>query len=509
MKNKADEKIKYIALLVIIAAALFSRLWQFGIIPGDINQDEAFAGYEAWAIMNYGVDSSLHPYPVYLTAWGSGMNALESYLMMPFIALFGLKVWVIRMPQLIVGLLSVLTAYYVGKKTAGERAGLLFAFLLAVCPWHILLCRWGLESNLAPGFLLFGLCFFMLAMEDSRWLPLSALMYGLALYTYATIWSVLPFIILLQLVYAACMGKLKADRSGLLSFIILAVLALPLLLFMLVNYGFIDEIILPFMSVPKMLVMRSGEISLHNVPENLKNLWQIILRRGDGLIWNTPEKFGAVYILSLPFMLIGFGDSMRRLWYSFSRREYSPAVFMLIQFMGALVLCLLINVNLNRMNIILIPLVFFEAMGLNAVFNLGGRKIGMVFAAAYILLFSMFEVYYFTDYAKRVSIDFSYGFEAALNAAPERDRVYISPDVHYPKLLFYKQIPPEEFNAEVEYKYYPAAYLSAKSVGKYSFEPNLYEPEDGAAYIIRRGYDISAFEDFVTERYNDYYLLYK
>ena len=58
--------------------------------------------------------------------------------------------------------------------------------------------RWGLESNLAPGFLLFGLYFFLRGMEDSRWLLPSALMYGLALYCYATLWPFVPLILLGQ-----------------------------------------------------------------------------------------------------------------------------------------------------------------------------------------------------------------------------------------------------------------------------------------------------------------------
>lgn len=506
MNVKSKPKFNYL-LLLIFAIALFSRLWQFGIIPGDINQDEAFAGYEAWAIMNFGMDSSLHPYPVYLTAWGSGMNALESYLMMPFIALFGLKVWVIRLPQLIVGLISIYAAYILGKKSGGERMGLAFSFLLAVCPWHVLLCRWGLESNLAPGFLLFGMCFFALAMEDSRYMTLSALMYGLALYTYATIWSVLPVIILLELIYAFACGRLKADRWLLLSFVILAVSALPLLLFMAVNYGVIDEIKLPWLSVPKMLVMRSGEISLKNIPENLANLKKILLSRSDGLIWNSPEKFGAMYILSFALVPIGLVSGAVRL----RRETASPTMLMFIQLVGGFILCCLVSVNLNRMNILLMPLVYFEALGLDEITGLLGRRAGAVIAAVYIVLFCQFETYYFTDYAARVSVDFTCGFEEAFSRAiPMQGDVYISPEVHYPKVLFYAQIPPEQFNDEVVYNYYPAAYLSARSIGRYRFDPDEHDPAPGV-YILRRWYDVSAFaaQGYKIEQYNDYYLIYK
>ena len=162
------------AMFLIAALALFARIYQFGRIPGDINQDEAFAGYEAFSLLVSGKDSHGYSFPVYLTAWGSGMNALNSYLMIPFIALFGLRTWVIRLPQLIVGSLSIPVAYLTMKRLCDVKTALFSAFFLAIAPWHIMLSRWGLESNLAPGFLLFGFFFFLKGLDNSRFFMLSA-----------------------------------------------------------------------------------------------------------------------------------------------------------------------------------------------------------------------------------------------------------------------------------------------------------------------------------------------
>ena len=160
-----DARTRRALFWLILAIGIFARVFRFGLVPDGINQDEAFAGYEAWALLNYGIDTAGYHNPVYLTAWGSGMNALESYLMMPFIALFGLKVWVIRLPQLIVSCMSLWVAYLLVRRTVNERAGLTAMFMLVICPWHIIMSRWGLESNLAPGFLLFGLYFFVRALD--------------------------------------------------------------------------------------------------------------------------------------------------------------------------------------------------------------------------------------------------------------------------------------------------------------------------------------------------------
>ena len=127
---------------VFLIAGTAARVWRFGAVPCGMNQDEAFAAYEAYSLLSTGLDTSGYPFPVYLTAWGSGMNALESYLMMPFIALFGLEAWAVRLPQLIVAVLSMIAAYDVMKRLIDRWAALCGLFLLAVCPWHILLSRW-------------------------------------------------------------------------------------------------------------------------------------------------------------------------------------------------------------------------------------------------------------------------------------------------------------------------------------------------------------------------------
>ena len=92
------------------AAALFAlgfalRLAALAALPAGLNQDEASALYDAWAILNYGVDRNMNALPVLLVSWGSGQNALLSYLAMPFIALLGPTVWALRLPMALSGCL--------------------------------------------------------------------------------------------------------------------------------------------------------------------------------------------------------------------------------------------------------------------------------------------------------------------------------------------------------------------------------------------------------------------
>lgn len=58
-----------------------------------------------------------------------------------------------------------LVVYDLMRRIFNRKLGLWAMFLLAVCPWHIMMSHWGLDVNLASGFLIFGLYFFILGVK--------------------------------------------------------------------------------------------------------------------------------------------------------------------------------------------------------------------------------------------------------------------------------------------------------------------------------------------------------
>jgi len=499
---------------LILAMGVFARAYLLGLVPNGINQDEAFAGYEAWALMNYGIDTAGYHNPVYLTAWGSGMNALETYLMMPFIAVFGLKPWVIRLPQLIAACLSIWVTYLLVRRTVNERAGLFAMFMLAICPWHIIMSLWGLESNLAPGFLLFGLYFFVAALDDPRLLPLSAVMYGLSLYTYATVWIYVPVMLAVQLIYCMAYKKIRLTRHLALFVIILFVMAAPLLLFLLVNYGYIDEIRTPLFSVPKLLYMRTGEISFDEKARKLEIFKSIFIEQDDGWIWSSPRRYGLFYRITMPLAVLGLAGCIARLAAAARRRKFCRAALLPVQLIVCLPQLILMKGNVTRFNMLFIPLVIMAALGAYFLSRLSWRPVLGALAAVYLVLFVGFESYYFTDYAQDEELlsHFSYGLEDALALACEKgDIVYLDENEFYTKVLFYTKTPVTAFRDTVEYLYYPAAYLHVLSFDRFRFWDDPYRPEDNAAYIIPEGDSLGILEEsgFTFEHIGKYIVAYK
>ena len=510
--NARKENAARAAFWLILALGIGLRVWQFGAAPRGMNQDEAFAAYEAWSMLQWGIDSAGYVRPVYLTAWGSGMNALESYFMMPFLALFGRQIWAARLPQLLVGCLSIPALYAAVRRCASRESALWAMLVLAVCPWHVMLSRWALESNLAPGFLLFGSYCFLRGTEEARFLPLAGLLYGLALYAYATIWPVLPAVLLLQGWYCVRHGRLRMSGWLLSALVILGLLALPLLLFLAVNLGWIPEIRTPLLSIPKLLYLRSEELSLRNLPGNLKNLAQILWTQSDGLPWNSGGPWGLLFPLSLPFTGLGLINCLSRLIRS--RGRYCPEVFLLIWLLASLCLGALVTVNVNRINILFLPLIVLTAMGLRWFSNLFQKPLWALLAAAYLLCTLGFARWYFDreGYQRQIGYSFGYGLEEAMAAAQTREgEIVLDGHIYYPNVLFFTGMPVDQFRQTVRYRSYPAAYLSPLSFGRFRFGYEGGAAENGACYLLSPWTDSTVLAEagYTLEHYGIYTLASK
>lgn len=136
-------------LLFVLGAVI--RTLYLGSIPAGLNQDEASIGYDAYAILHYGIDRNGIHLPIHLIAWGSGQNALYAYLSMPFILLFGLTPMSVRAVSLIMGLLGMIVFYLIAKQLfVSKAAGIAAMFFIAINPWHIMMSRWALSPIYFP-----------------------------------------------------------------------------------------------------------------------------------------------------------------------------------------------------------------------------------------------------------------------------------------------------------------------------------------------------------------------
>lgn len=470
-----------ILLLFILVGGALVRLVYLGNVPGGLHQDEAIVAWNAYSLFNYGYDSAGHIWPMYVADWGDGHSLLYPILTIPFIALNGnhLSHFVTRLPQALVGILTILALYGILKRMFNEKMGLWGAFFLAVCPWHITMCRWGLDANLVPGFLMFALYFFIKGMDNEKYLLLSGLFYGLTLHSYAVIWPLVPLLLIIQISYGLYHKKLRINKWSIGASCILFVLAFPLILFVLVNSGLIEEIYLPFMSIPAMSGYRAGELAITPAAmwHNLKRLLSLLVRHDTGAIYDIIMPSGLFYDLGRILIIVGFLCLIWKLWQKKIFKEFSYEFFILAQLISAGVICLLVETDLHQSNCLFIPLVMCEAYGVISVLqglkkllakkNINNRKIvpagTIVLVSVFLLYFGQFEYLYFTEYKDLVSLYFAEGISECVPYAIEKaEEIYEETGTYpkiiahrgaqWPRLLYYAETDGKEYLTNIQYK---------------------------------------------------------
>lgn len=450
LHSKKQQK-KTLVIAGIFALGIFARFLLLGSVPDGLNQDEAYAGYEAYSLLHYGVDSWGYSFPVYLTTWGSGMNAMSTYLMIPFIAMLGPIELAVRLPQAIMGIISV-TAFYGLFKLFfpdDESIRMIAVFIAAINPWHIILCRYGLESNMAPAFLIIAFYFFCKGVDKPKFFIPSFLFYGLTLYCYALSWIFVPAFLLIQFLFLLWTGKLKISKYLIISLMILCILATPLVLFIMVNSGMINELELGIISIPKMPMFRASEIDFGNQKARLLTFVKSLITQNDGLIWNYAGRFGLYYKWGLPFALLGGIELVCRCFKCLVKRNYCPEVLFVLQFTVCLLFSCLIDTNFTKMNSIHFPILAMTVIGIRwfvGVFkNLRIRKIVMLASCfAGLVSFALFEKYYFGDYRTETAECYRSGLRECVEYAEYiagDSTIYIYDYASHPCVLFYEQIP--------------------------------------------------------------------
>lgn len=492
-------------LCIIVIVGSIVRLAALDRFPMGLHQDEAYSAYNAYSVLHYGMDSYGYTRPVYYTVWGSGMSVLYSYLTMPFLALFGVSAITIRLPQAILGCISILAAYGLGKELFDKRFGILFAGLLAINPWHIQQSRFGLDANLAVPMLLFAiyfLCRYLNGKRKSIWL--ASFFFGLTLYCYAITWPLIPAILILCL--AMYYKRIKWDKHLLGAVCLLFVMALPLLLFLAINYGMIPEIKTGLFSIPKLPQIRSDEFSLGKLKQGFFWLIAMLWAQHDDNWWITDANVGAYYYVSTPFIMIGLFFHLKTLWKCIRKREALPLHFIMAIWFAAMFLmgCSIDFAKYYKVNCIHIPIIFYCLYGIVNLWKLlKVRWIQIATVVVYVLFFGYFlysQMTFTVNYEEYgnplVSHMLWYKYEDAVDYAESITDGDISIiGLNYANLMLYKEMSPYEYMERVEYDGDNEAFRTVSAIGRYRF--NYLPGEDTENVVFVFPY---SFEDIFKEK---------
>ena len=361
------KQVHWILFFLILCLGVFARTWEFRSLPPGLNPDEASIGVDAFNLLHYGIDRNGISFPVIFISWGSGQNALYGYVLIPFITLFGLSPFTIRLPMLITGILTIPLLYYVAKETLNKDFGLLSMFFLAISPWHILLSRWGLEANIFPFVFLAGYaCLLSIKKDDKLYIP-ACILFGLCFYAYGTAYAIIP-VFMICTITILIQHKLVAPKSLIIGLFAFIALAIPIGLFVLVNTFQMNSIQLGPVTIPRFPVQARFEATtIFSATDQIQTIWnnlwmavKLLITQSDGLPYNGIDPYGYFYKITFPFELIG----IVLLVIGFKSEKHVENK-LLIAWIGASILIPIIQpVNINRFNIIFIPLILCIALSI-------------------------------------------------------------------------------------------------------------------------------------------------
>ena len=236
-----------IFLILIVAIAAVLRLWNLGIVPPSPNWDEVSLGYNAYSIMHTGKDEYGQKLPIVLRSYDDYKPALYAYFVIPFIKIFGLQVFAVRLPSAVFGILTVLGTYFLLKEIFSQterkleirnlKLGIpeVASLLLAVSPWHIQFSRIAFESNVGLAFNIFFILLFLKGLKKPMYLLFAAFIMGVNLYIYQSekVFTPLLFATLVALFRKQLFVLPK--KYLILAFVIGAVISYPLASYTITN----------------------------------------------------------------------------------------------------------------------------------------------------------------------------------------------------------------------------------------------------------------------------------
>lgn len=479
--NKRNRIIIYIAL----AIGFIVRIVGIADFPNALNVDELSTGYDAYSVINFGVDRNGDFLPLYFEAWGSGQSAMYAYLIMPFMKILGLNIISIRLPMALIGCISLIVMYKILKMTNKNSIIIIGTIFFAITPWHIMKSRWGMDCNIFPDFILYATFFILKFLKEKkqRDLYIASTIIGLSSYTYATSFFFLPIFVLILMIYLIIKKEISI-KQVIISLGIIFIITFPMILYVIINKFHLNTIRFLF-TIPVLSENRFEEVSNVFSKDFVKTSLayfvssiKILITQNDGLGWNDLPIYGITYIVSFPFMIIG-------LIKSFKIKEKINYIFN-IWFIAAFLLLFVVEPNINRINIIIIPIIYYTIIGIEFAFSKWGLA-RMFLPIVYLSLFISFEISYFTtDWNKYFT--FNSGLENVIKYVDRIDgkKIYFEYSFKEPYIYvcFYNKINTREFIDTVKYKR-NTGFDKVESFGKYYF----YIPETkekNAVYVLKR-----------------------
>jgi 4-amino-4-deoxy-L-arabinose transferase-like glycosyltransferase len=524
-------KLNIFFILIILIGFLF-RFIKIPYFPPAVNWDEVSHGFNAYSILKTGTDESGFRFPIVnFRAYGDYPLPLNLYLTIPAISIFGLNEFSIRLPHMVLGVITVIATYYlILGLTQKKEAGLLTAFLVAVGPWYFFTSRIVLQSNISIFLLITAMSLFVNRNKNRYLLPISILLLTLSLFAYHTtrIFSPIFLLCLIFLYRKEFWGLFKIRKiHACLSIFLIAtfyIILFPIFLnstsrarsqwVFLIDQGVVNRIIEKRQNsklspiITRFIYNRPTFFAKEFISNYLGYFSPdfLFLKGGTQYQFSLPEK-GLLYMVNLPLFYIGLIILFIK---GFIKKE---KVYQLVLF-WLLLAPIPASITNEKFAVLrstsLLPLPeFLTVLGLFFLLNLikkrNALKIGILIIYSLGLLFGIttYLTKLINEYPKKYSWAWQYGYQDVVNYAKTNylnyDKVIVTKKYGEPHefFLFFWPWNPAEYQKDLNLvRFYQLNWYWVDSFDKFYFvnDWQIINKENPQEFILESGSSVSCLK---------------
>ena len=473
-------KIKKLPIIIILVVAVLIRFINIGSTPS-LNADEAALGYNAYCLIQTGKDEHGASWPLHFKSFGDYKPGGYVYLAIPFVKFFGLTPLAVRLPNLILSILTILFLYkLVLLLSKNNKLALLTAAVLTFSPWHIHFSRGAWESSAALSFIVIGTYFFFKSIKEKfiKNFSIFIVFYVLSLYIYHSARLIAP-LLALTLIILYFKNLVKKLPQILIPIAFGILLAIPVTYSFLHNGGTarIGGVGLTADQGPinraNELINQHGNVKLINrAMHNKRVLYAISWAQkytshfdlnflginGDEVPRSKIPEMGQIYLIEIPFLILGLIFLLKTNIYNRKSKIFIIAFLLIAPIASSLTYQ---APSALRALAMVIPLSILIALGIYSFFFLfKNKKILKKISIIFIIVYAYFVAYYLDDYfvhyPKRYPYAWEYGFDQLVPYVESQknnyNQIYITNkyDQPYILFLFFSKYPPEKIQKEIE-----------------------------------------------------------
>lgn len=481
----------YIILLIsIILLGFLLRVYRIADIPSGFFADEASIGYNAYTILTKGAYEHGVSFPIFFQAFGEYKSPIQIYTTVPFIALFGLNEFSVRLTSAVFGTLGIFAIYLLTKELLKKYKhhvwiALFSSLFLAISPWHVHFSRIAFEMMPFVLFTILGLYFFLKSQTNIRMLTLSIICSAIAIYSY---FPARIFIPLFGISFAILYFKffLQHIKVTLFCIVLLLLLLIPLINFTLSPVGFARWNQVNVFSQPPKNETVAGHIVnnyLSHFSLDFLFLKGDIGMSGQFLTRHSVRGIGELYLIQLPLIILGI------LFLIFKKEKRVIAIFTLwlIFYPTGSMFTIDKSAQATRSIIGVIPFQIISAVGLHYLLSL--LKISRLLYATFIVVATTVISFSFVNYLKLYLIEYplySSDFWGWQYGPRDIMRYFLSVKDKYDDLYM-----SGEFNAgHIFLSFYDPenTCMSKCKMGDFFREPHIYNPSKRQLFSLSPEY---------------------